>query len=62
MRVWDVMNEAVFEEDPPRDLSLMGADHEADSFLLNIDGVFDTTGLVRTGVPYIGDSCFALIY
>lgn len=32
------MNEAVFEEDPPRDLSLMGADHEVDSFLLNIDG------------------------
>ncbi len=31
------MNEAVFEEDPPRD-ALMDGDHEADAFLLNIDG------------------------
>jgi segregation and condensation protein A len=32
------MNEAVFEEDPPRDASILEGVHEADAFLLNIDG------------------------
>ena len=32
------MNEAVFEEDPPRNADMLSGDHEADALLLNIDG------------------------